>query len=424
MQTQVVPDYLQPLQEKYLRFQTSFDATSKAWKRRHQWSWLANTILTWFTLLIAISGMALQRPDFEDFALYKLMPLFSAACFGLTVLQLAAAPRRQWIMYRESVQKLWKLAMYYRGGVSPFTNPQDIELLRQRLDGLCELPGGKEPSGWQDRWQRLKDFYALIKVPAGDFGDLPGTGLWPPITEIDVYRKDRLRGQQQWFLGKARKYQRAYYRLFLGIGLISVLNFVWTLAVGKAFWVVAGTTALSLMLFAILDFFNLGPLWTQYHQTARDLQSLDRELDTPGGSFDLPDEQKRLQLLIERVEHVLALEFSYWFAIALKEKPATEHDLVLGEEYRPQPMPTAHVDLPAELADLQDTLARHVHDIWASRRMHEGWRPGSRRDEARKLSPSLRAYESLPEPEKEYDRSTAIETLKAMIVLGYRIEKP
>jgi RyR domain len=32
-------------------------------------------------------------------------------------------------------------------------------------------------------------------------------------------------------------------------------------------------------------------------------------------------------------------------------------------------------------------------------------------------------YEQLPEAEKEYDRKTAMETIKAIIALGYRIDK-
>jgi hypothetical protein len=32
-------------------------------------------------------------------------------------------------------------------------------------------------------------------------------------------------------------------------------------------------------------------------------------------------------------------------------------------------------------------------------------------------------YQELPESEKEYDRQMAMETLKAIIALGYRIEK-
>ena len=33
------------------------------------------------------------------------------------------------------------------------------------------------------------------------------------------------------------------------------------------------------------------------------------------------------------------------------------------------------------------------------------------------------AYDALPESEKEYDRTTAMETVKTILALGYRIEK-
>jgi ryanodine receptor 2 len=55
--------------------------------------------------------------------------------------------------------------------------------------------------------------------------------------------------------------------------------------------------------------------------------------------------------------------------------------------------------------------------------MAEGWCYGLRRDEEEKTHPSLVPYDELPEPEKEYDRSTAMETLKVLLALGYRIEK-
>lgn len=55
--------------------------------------------------------------------------------------------------------------------------------------------------------------------------------------------------------------------------------------------------------------------------------------------------------------------------------------------------------------------------------MAEGWRHGPRRDDAKKEHPSLVPYEKLSESEKEYDRTTAMETIKTILSLGYRIEK-
>ncbi len=91
--------------------------------------------------------------------------------------------------------------------------------------------------------------------------------------------------------------------------------------------------------------------------------------------------------------------------------------------YRPQPIDTATVTLTREVLDLTELLAQNAHDIWARQRLSEGWRYGPRRNDATKEHPDLIPYDELPESEKEYDRNTAMQTLKAIIALGYRIEK-
>jgi hypothetical protein len=55
--------------------------------------------------------------------------------------------------------------------------------------------------------------------------------------------------------------------------------------------------------------------------------------------------------------------------------------------------------------------------------MKQGWRHGPACDDVAKTHPDLVPYEDLPESEKQYDRTTAVETLKAIVALGYRIEK-
>lgn len=83
---------------------------------------------------------------------------------------------------------------------------------------------------------------------------------------------------------------------------------------------------------------------------------------------------------------------------------------------------TSHVELPPSLQDLLERLARRVHEVWAVQRRQEGWSYGLTRDDAGRKHPCLVPYDELPESEKEYDRRTAAETLKAVIALGYRIE--
>ena len=59
--------------------------------------------------------------------------------------------------------------------------------------------------------------------------------------------------------------------------------------------------------------------------------------------------------------------------------------------------------------------------------MAEGWTWGKERNDALKRHPCLVPYGELPESEKDYDRNTALETLKLIQKLGFVIikkEKP
>ncbi len=94
-----------------------------------------------------------------------------------------------------------------------------------------------------------------------------------------------------------------------------------------------------------------------------------------------------------------------------------------NKTYTPAPADTSSVVLSEELMQLTEEMARNVHDVWAVGRIAEGWTWGPERNDAKKENPCLVPYEKLPEGEKAYDRNTAIETLKLILSLGYRIEK-
>lgn len=91
--------------------------------------------------------------------------------------------------------------------------------------------------------------------------------------------------------------------------------------------------------------------------------------------------------------------------------------------YRPDPIDTAGVELSPKLGELIERLAANNHDHWAIQRIAEGWRFGPERNDKAKTHPDLVPYEQLPNAEKEYDRRSVIETLKAIITLGYSVEK-
>ncbi|NOS89974.1 MAG: Ryanodine receptor Ryr [Methylococcaceae bacterium] len=91
--------------------------------------------------------------------------------------------------------------------------------------------------------------------------------------------------------------------------------------------------------------------------------------------------------------------------------------------YQPQPIDTSAINLSPDILQLTEQLAENTHNHWAQQRLQEGWQYGPERDDTDKTHPCLIPYAQLPESEKAYDRNTAMETLKAMLALGYKIVK-
>jgi hypothetical protein len=95
----------------------------------------------------------------------------------------------------------------------------------------------------------------------------------------------------------------------------------------------------------------------------------------------------------------------------------------MKDSYTPKPIDTSDQTLPEELLQLTERIAENTHDCWALGRIREGWTYGPRRDDSLKTHPDLVPYEDLTEGEKEYDRTTAMNTLKLIQKLGYEIRK-
>ncbi len=91
--------------------------------------------------------------------------------------------------------------------------------------------------------------------------------------------------------------------------------------------------------------------------------------------------------------------------------------------YTPKPLDTSNVELPESLNALLEKLAENTHEVWAAQRIKDSWTFGPSRDDGNKTNPCLVPYDQLPESEKEYDRTTAAEALKAVILLGYTIQQ-
>lgn len=91
--------------------------------------------------------------------------------------------------------------------------------------------------------------------------------------------------------------------------------------------------------------------------------------------------------------------------------------------YEPRILDSSAVELPSDLLPLLERLAANAHDVWAAQRLRDGWTYGPVRDDSLRQHPCLVPYEQLPESEKEYDRNSVRQTLRAILALGYRIER-
>lgn len=91
--------------------------------------------------------------------------------------------------------------------------------------------------------------------------------------------------------------------------------------------------------------------------------------------------------------------------------------------YKPNPIDTSSIALPGDLLELTEKIAENVHENWSAGRIADGWTYGEKRDDASKTTPCLVPYSELSEEEKDYDRNTALQTLKMILALGYKIEK-
>ena len=92
-------------------------------------------------------------------------------------------------------------------------------------------------------------------------------------------------------------------------------------------------------------------------------------------------------------------------------------------KYTPKPVDTSDVNLTSDMLELTELIAKNVHEVWAKQRIEEGWTYGATKNSELKTTPCLVPYEELSESEKDYDRNTALETLKLVSKLGYKIEK-
>lgn len=93
------------------------------------------------------------------------------------------------------------------------------------------------------------------------------------------------------------------------------------------------------------------------------------------------------------------------------------------EQYKPAPVDLSDVVLPESLTELTEVIAENTHEVWAQSRIAEGWSWGPERDDKHLKHPNLVPYSELAEIDKDYDRNTAMNAVKLIVKLGFKIDK-
>lgn len=127
--------------------------------------------------------------------------------------------------------------------------------------------------------------------------------------------------------------------------------------------------------------------------------------------------------LLKRYTEDLLTALQCDFMEDVKKTINNNKNMMSNNQYTPQPIDTSDVKLDDELTQLVEQLARNVHDNWSIGRIKEGWTYGPERNDILKQNPCLVDYDDLPESEKDYDRNTAMETLKSICKLGWTISR-
>ena len=92
--------------------------------------------------------------------------------------------------------------------------------------------------------------------------------------------------------------------------------------------------------------------------------------------------------------------------------------------YIPKPISLDDCELPKEIADAADKIAKNTHENWSKNKMENGYTFGKVTNDAKKTHCDLIPYEKLSDEKKRYDIETSTSAIKLLIKLGYKIIPP
>lgn len=94
-----------------------------------------------------------------------------------------------------------------------------------------------------------------------------------------------------------------------------------------------------------------------------------------------------------------------------------------GKDYIPHPVDLSDVSLDNEILELMEAIAENAHEVWAQKRIDDGWKYGDHRDDDNKIHPDLIPFSDLSENEKDYDRDMARSTIGLLNKMGFFVAR-
>lgn len=308
-------------------------ARYKIWFRL---AWAAAVAASWLTLLSAIAAMTLEAQDptkwawLEKTVLHVIRPAGTLVVIGATTYQLLRRPRSRWRNARRSAEELRSECMRYRLGLPPYDGADAAAIFCAHVRTLGSRANSTEGRhflarrGPHPRRPPLVELSRLVSLPPELASALPHTPDDPAATDRGgsfeqreaAVRVGRLLSQQRWHLLKARRYFRWFVTLqtaVIAVNLLALLLHVPPLHV-LPLYVVALATGVSLMLYAVRDGLDLGPLCQRYLWVAEMLEEVREDYLAGAGEYAGKDPEERLRLLGQHTEQVLAGECQFWYA--------------------------------------------------------------------------------------------------------------
>ena len=108
--------------------------------------------------------------------------------------------------------------------------------------------------------------------------------------------------------------------------------------------------------------------------------------------------------------------------IPLMQLPPEKYKMSNG--YLPHPLDLESIVLSPALIELAELLAENAHNVWASKRISQGWTYGLSKDEDGRRNPLLIPYSRLDENGRNANRVTALESVRTLAGLGFSIVPP